>query len=257
MSGTNSRLWRWITLVAVLLNVAFNNFYEYLPIGGKTIVQITNEYPALFTPAGYAFAIWGVIYLSFIIYSIYQLLPSQSDVHFYDRLTIPFTLANLLGSIWIIIYTREFISLSLLIIVGMLCIGAIMFVKAKKGMESENLTNLLTIPFSLFFGWITVANIANTSIWLKASGWSGNISSETILTVIMIGLAVLFGVIISYFFKDVIYPLVIAWASIAIWVARKADNSSVANAALIAGIILVVWAVIVGIRFYKQTRNLI
>lgn len=255
MSGTNSRLWRWIALITVLLNVAFNNLYEYLPIGGKTIAQVTNDYPALFTPAGYAFAIWGVIYLAFIIYSIYQLLPSQSDVQFFDRLTIPFTLANLLGSIWIIIYTREFIALSLLIIIGMLCIGAGMFVTAKKGVASENLSGVLTVPFSLFFGWITVANIANLSIWLKASGLNGNLSSETTLTQIVI--AVLLGVIIGYLFKDVIYPLVIAWASIAIWVARKADNSLVANAAMMAGILLVVWALITGIRLYKKTRKLI
>jgi hypothetical protein len=60
---------RIAALIVVLLNIAFNSLYNYFPISGKTISEVTAEYHSQFTPAGYAFGIWGIIYLGFLIYS--------------------------------------------------------------------------------------------------------------------------------------------------------------------------------------------
>jgi hypothetical protein len=41
----------------IVLNVLANA----LPLGGRTTGEISDAYPNLFAPAGYTFAIWGLI----------------------------------------------------------------------------------------------------------------------------------------------------------------------------------------------------
>jgi hypothetical protein len=59
--------------LVILLNVLSNA----LPINGQTMPEISAKYPSLFTPAGFTFSIWGVIYLSLLIFVVWQALPAQ------------------------------------------------------------------------------------------------------------------------------------------------------------------------------------
>jgi hypothetical protein len=77
---------RWLTLLVVLFNVVVSSITDYLGIGGESIATVTRQYDSLFVPAGYAFSIWGIIYLSFIIYAVVQLLPAQKYKPVYDHL---------------------------------------------------------------------------------------------------------------------------------------------------------------------------
>jgi len=40
---------------------------------------VSAAYPTLFTPAGWAFAIWGLIFIMEGVFAVYQLLPSVRD----------------------------------------------------------------------------------------------------------------------------------------------------------------------------------
>jgi hypothetical protein len=46
---------------------------------GLTTGGVSDGIPSLFTPAGYVFSIWGVIYLALILYATYQALDAQRD----------------------------------------------------------------------------------------------------------------------------------------------------------------------------------
>ena len=48
-----------------------------------------------------------------------------------------------------------------------------MFVRAYDGTLDENLGRAWVAPFSLFLGWVSVATIANTTVWLVAVGFEG------------------------------------------------------------------------------------
>src|SRR5215217_2610940 len=76
---------RVLALVAILANVAFNYVYSMLPLGLPDMKTASDRYPNLFTPAPYAFSIWGLIYLSWIVYAIVGLLPSRRENPLFDR----------------------------------------------------------------------------------------------------------------------------------------------------------------------------
>jgi hypothetical protein len=56
-------------LVAVLL---VNWLANALPLNGKDTGQLSDQYPILTVPAGYASASWGLIYLCLIGFALYQ-----------------------------------------------------------------------------------------------------------------------------------------------------------------------------------------
>jgi hypothetical protein len=64
MSKANHILLKATNIIAFVLTVIVNSLAGSTTlIGGKTTADISNLYPTLITPAGYVFAIWGVIYL--------------------------------------------------------------------------------------------------------------------------------------------------------------------------------------------------
>ncbi|MEL7342117.1 MAG: hypothetical protein AAGM67_16665 [Bacteroidota bacterium] len=65
-----------LTLIAILLVIAWNYAVNAIPLNGMTSGEVSTLYPTLITPAGYAFSIWGVIYLGLLAFGIYQLLPA-------------------------------------------------------------------------------------------------------------------------------------------------------------------------------------
>jgi hypothetical protein len=246
MTKTGSQILRWLVLIFIITNIVFNGIYDKL-LGLNSITDVTVMYISYFTPAGYAFSIWGLIYLSLIIYSIAQLLPANRNIHLFDRIAIPVIIVNFLASFWVLVFVSDLIIISMGTILLMLFISAFIFKVTHEAVIGSIVSSWTIVPFSLLFGWLTVASLANLSLWLVANGIPAA-GQEPAIIILFILVAALIGVLICIKSKDYIYPLVIAWAGIAIWVARKNDQPAIALTALSSAIALIILAVIIGFR---------
>ena len=72
MSSDRTR--QLITVVAFLVTVAVNGAANALPINGQLTAEISDRFRVYVIPAGYVFAIWGVIYLALGAFTVYQAL---------------------------------------------------------------------------------------------------------------------------------------------------------------------------------------
>lgn len=251
MKTPNIRL-RWLTFISVIINVALSSIQDYIDIGGQSMRQVTDRYNNLFVPAGYAFAIWGLIYLAFVIYAIIQLLPAQRSKSIYDTLATPVIAINLLGLGWQLAFRYNQITLSVLIIIVMLLAGIILFIRAQQGVWAQHRNPWLMVPASLFLGWISVATMANISLWLVAMGWQGgNIGADT-CTIILLAAALILSIFISIRYKNFIYPAVIAWAAYAIFVTLQNESAWLAQAALYTAIGAFILTIIAATRKGKR-----
>jgi len=87
MAAKNSSLLRWSNILAFILTVIVNGLAGSTTIlGGKVTADISNANPTLITPAGYVFAIWGVIYVLLGAFVVYQALPRNLDKSFNERI---------------------------------------------------------------------------------------------------------------------------------------------------------------------------
>lgn len=208
-----------------------------------TIADISNANHNLFTPAGYAFSIWGFIYLLFLGFIIYQAKSPSNKITENDvviKIGWWFVLSCFANIMWITFWVYGYMEYSILAIFVLLF--SLIRIVIKNRMELWDapipVIAFLWWPFVFYSGWVTVASIANVSAYLKSINWEGFGYSETSWAITMILVAGIINFVITWKRNMREFAVVGAWALIAISVENWHANSIVANTALIVAIIL-------------------
>ena len=245
---------RWGVVALFLITVFINYASQAFLFSDRDTGNVSDQYSTLFTPADYAFAIWGLIYLTLGAYVIYQAFWAREEQHIYDQLA-PLLMVNLIAnSLWLPAFQYEQIALSvvfMLIILGTLIQLQIMLTKDTTLPPRERAR--VRVPFSLYLGWISVATITNLAVFVKYSGWQIPDASESTWVVIMASVGALLAVIVARATRDWVYPLVFAWAYVAIAV-KQADNELIAPVAWGLAVGLVALSGVVLVRGRRKER---
>lgn len=185
----------WLIAIVNLLSVIIVLFVNYASQvqlwGAPAIGSISNEFSNLITPASYAFAIWGPIFLgllAFCIYSFYRLFRYGTEQAFILQSMPWFVLANACNALWVYCFTLRLYGLSVLLML-ILLISLLQLVR-KFDMETWD-APIGTIafiwwPISLYAGWVAVATVVNIGLYLESLGWSGAPLNPTAWTIIML-----------------------------------------------------------------------
>jgi tryptophan-rich sensory protein len=224
-----------LNIITFVIVVVVNGLASTLPLNGLDTGQISDMIPSLFTPAGYVFSIWGVIYLALLAFSVYQALPAQRDNKRLQNIGPWFLLSNLFNSAWIFAWHYLQYGLSLVIMLGLLTSLLILYTKAGIGVKKaadwkEKL--FLDMPFGIYLGWIAVATIANAATVLLMNNWAGFGIAPEIWTIVVLLVGTVLAVAMAFLRKEIAYPLVAVWAFIGIYNARP-EVAPVAITALI------------------------
>jgi hypothetical protein len=214
---------RGLVILALLSTLTINYLSTALPINGMTPGEISDRFPVRFTPAGYVFAIWSIIYLGLLVYAVYQALPSQRLNPRLLAIAWPFVLSCIANSLWIFAWHYGYFPLSLLLMVVLLGALIIIYLRLWPAFPSATAIERWSthLPFRIYLGWITVATIANTAIVLYDQGWRGAPFSEPLWAAIMLGVATVIGLFFALHLRDAAYTLVLVWAFIGIYVKQN------------------------------------
>src|SRR5690606_22715698 len=225
--------------------VLFINYYaQAFGINGNTISEVSNEYNNLFTPASYAFSIWGLIYVGLITYVVFQVRRvyfSSGPAEFVKQTGYDFAIANIGNAAWVVAWLYNYTLLSVLI----MCIILISLIRIilKSNMERWDAPVKIIAftwwPVCLYSGWITVALIANVSAYLTKIGWDRMGISEVIWAIILIVVIVAINLLMITRRSMREFALVGAWGLVAIYVRQKDEISTLAITALAGAVILV------------------
>ncbi len=203
-----------IIAVATYLAMIIVNFLaNSLPINNRSTGQISDDYPNLFAPAGAAFSIWCLIYLLLGVYIIYQFINKSKKTEELIKKITPFFIGTSLANIsWIFAWHYDYIGISVLIMTVLL----FLLIKIADILRAEKFTLLekffIKLPFSIYFGWITVATIANITVFLVSIGWNGFGIADYIWTSIILLVGALIGILRMNKDKNIAYGLVLVWA---------------------------------------------
>lgn len=210
----------YLKIIAGLFYVAMvivNFLANSLPINNRSTGVISDAYPNLFAPAGLTFSIWGLIYLLLGGYVIYQFVKSSQKREGLFKKINPWFIATSMANIaWIFAWHYDYIGLSVLIMLTLL----VSLIKMADIIRVERFTALEKLfvwaPFSIYFGWITVATIANITVFLVSLGWNGFEVADFIWTSIILLVGTLIGILRMTKDKNVVYGLVFVWAYLGI-----------------------------------------
>jgi hypothetical protein len=206
---------RQITVILfVIATIAVNALANIIPFNGLNTGQISDRFQVYFVPAGYVFAIWGLIYIGLITYAVYQALPAQRDNPLLRSMAGPFILGSVANIIWLILW--HYLQFPGTLLAMLILLASLITIYLRLNGPSKNNSTgetwLVRIPFSIYLGWITVATIANVTDLLSFLKWNGwGISSEIWMAIILTAV-VSIASLMNFTRRDLAYSAVILWA---------------------------------------------
>jgi hypothetical protein len=239
------------TLAAVLGSIAINTLSNIFPLNGVSVGELSNTIFAAvqITPANYAFAIWGLVYIGLIGFGIYQLQPTQRENPRLRHSGYLLTIACIAQCAWIYLFLARLFPLSNLAMLGILVPLMVMYQRLGIGRErvSRQERWFIHLPISIYLGWISVATIVNVATALYSLKWDGWGIAPSIWTVVMMTTASIIAAVMSIQHRDTAYVLVIVWALVAIAIRQ-------ANTPLIMGTGWVLAIVLMGITLINELK---
>lgn len=237
--------------ITLLITLVINGFAASGALNDIDTGSLSDLYPVLFTPAGYVFSIWSLIYASLIAFSLYQLRPTLISESTLNRLRT-LTLGNfILNSLWILAWQYQYLVISLLIMAGLLVSLIAIYKEVTLLIAHKKYSKLwLKAPFSLYLGWICVATIANASVVLYDLNWNQFGMSALFWTIVMIGVATVLALLFQWLERDLIVSGVVVWAIIGITV-KHPEIVAIRNA-VGAAILVLIASTIASVSYRKR-----
>lgn len=229
-----------------LVSTIFVNYLSNTGVfNGNTMKTVSDRYFNFFTPAGYAFSIWGLIYLGLLTFTFYSgkcLFNKQQPHPALEKIGWWFFFSCVANSCWVAAWLYDYTALSVLlmavILISLLKIIANLNINLVKQQTKDYL--FINLPFTLYVGWISVAIIANVAALLTKINWNGWGIAPTTWTIIMVIIAGLVNVLMVTQRNMRAYGLVGIWALLAIAANQNSDGKSIVYACYTVGVAILI-----------------
>ena len=218
------------------LTLLFAVLFALSPLASDGFNGFTpDQFPAVqhrwpVQPAGWAFSIWGLIYLWLIAGSVWGLLKAPYDPE-WQRMRRPLLVSLTVGTFWIAAANASPILATAMIVV-MVVAAIIAFLRAGHGQPFWQVG-----PVGLYAGWLTAATGVAIAVLLSGYGIMSARPAAMLLIVVVLALALW---VQSRRPSGVTYPIAVAWALIGIVAANWGSGHS--HVAFLAGLGIVALA---------------
>lgn len=252
-----------LAVVVFGISLVLNGLAGTTLLGGNTTAQVSDAYPNLFAPAGITFTIWGIIYLLLAAYCVrlFTKFGKKHDksAHELALKVAPYFIAiSAINAAWILAWQYRVIWLSVLLIVAMLVLLARIALMTRGAKLALADWTTIVLPFNVYFGWITIATIANITTWLVSVQWDGWGLPAPAWTIIMLGVGAMIGVVTAWRIKSWVYLAVFIWAYDGIWLkhmsAQGFNNQHPAITTLLLQLMLVLGLSAVWVAYISRPR---
>ncbi len=221
-------------------------------MGSNPVGQSSNFESPLIVPAGYAFAIWSIIYIGIIAFPIYQFFIRREGHPLWKQVHVWYALNVICNGLWLICASYDW----QLICLGVIAIMLLTLYKINELLiaidkEYPDLNYWLErMVFSIYFAWITLATALNVSTVLAFYKWDGWGISELTWAIIILPVVSLVAGTVFWKYRDAAYASVVVWAFIALIVKHINDSM------ILTGISGAVVVIFLGLIFTKSRKVL-
>ena len=227
---------KYLNLLLFAGMIVMNYLANALPLNNKTTGELSDALPNLFVPAGITFSIWGIIYLLLLIYCVVQFTSTNQLVISY--ISWVFALNCVLNALWIVCWHYQKISLSLLVMTGIL-ISLIYINMMIKGLP----VGMIKAAFGVYLGWICIATIANVTALLVHFNWNGFGLPGEVWAIIMISAGAVITVLSVYRLRNPFIGLAVIWAFTGIIIKRQSDYKSIVAVSAAAIVLVIIFTI--------------
>lgn len=228
--------------VAIILAVIVQIGATFLPqLGyGEPIGDRSDSVRTLITPSGWAFSIWGPLFLGSAVYAIWQALPGQRHNSLLDQIGWWSVGALSAQGFWAI-YT-QFANLTIIsaiiIAFSLICLLAILRTLVYREIPfTASERWIVTLVFSALAAWLTAATIVNITATLTYYGIGGDFAFPYITAAIVLVGGIIASIAVARSKGNPWYALVFCWALLAIYFRGGQESQVIAIACIISGVL--------------------
>ncbi len=236
--------------VALIVTILVNYLSNAGILNGNTMKTMSDKYFNYFTPSGYAFSIWGLIYiglLGFVIYTGRSIFKKKKDL-ILEQVGWWFVISCIANSLWVVAWLYDYTATSVFIMALLLISLLKIVVNTRMELDTHPFRKYLFVywPFALYSGWISVAFIANIAAYLTKIHWTGWGISDVSWTIVMVVIAGLINIFMIRTRNLREYASVGIWALIAIAVSN--NNTSIIYTCYIVAAVVFVFIAVNGMK---------
>ena len=210
---------------------------------GQTPAEFASDSDATLKVVGWAFAIWGPIYLGLIVYAVRQLLPKTRESEILRAFGWPSVLALLGIGWWILAAAWDLEVATIVLIFGSLSVLLIPLLRkadAIRALSKGDRDRWMTVwPLAALAGWLTIAAPVNLLTIATGNGDLPSVLPPTGWALLAVAAAAGAGLLVTWRTRLLAYPLPIAWGLLGVFVAEQAKGNAVlAFGALAASLVV-------------------
>jgi hypothetical protein len=219
MEKTGYNKYQVANVAAIVLALAVNALANVLPINGVNTGQVSDSYPNLFTPPGYVFVIWGIIYTLAIVFAVYQVRPSQRGAQYLKQIGWLYLTSAVINASWIFVFHYSYgvptlylasTALLMLLLVNLIIIYTRLGVGVNETKRGVKLG--VHVPMSIYVAWISVATIAGLASAINVVSPGLPVATQATATAAMLVVALALTLAMLWLRRDMVFALVVVWA---------------------------------------------
>ena len=205
---------------------------------GEDVGTVARSYPTPVLPAGWTFGIWGVIYLAFVGYAVYQLLPTQRTRAVHRATGWWLAVSAVLNMAWVSTFSARYVLLAEVLLLALLGVLARVYGRLSRERAANTTERLaLRLPVALYTGWVSLAVVAGTAATGVRLGLPGDGAlAEIAAVLILLVAAAIVASVVTYATAVVGYAVAAVWALVGI--ALNAPPAAVGVAAAVAAVVV-------------------
>ena len=250
---------RWVVLACAVFAVVAA--YGQMAVGwGQTPQEFSADSDATLRVAGYAFSIWGLIYLGLLVYAVRQVLPQTGESLLIHRLGWPSAAALLGIGWWIFASAFDWEWATVVLIFGSLFVLLVPLMMNAGAIRALGRTDrdrwMVVWPLAMLAGWLTVASPVNLLTIVTGNGDLPASPSPTVWAMLAVAVVALTALVVTASLRMLAFALPVAWGLLGAFVAEQERNPSLAYAALAAAVaVLVVGAIVLTFRLRRGVER--
>lgn len=213
---------------------------------GTPVGERSDLVQTLITPAGWAFSIWGALYLGSLVFALLQFTAAARDSALFAALRWPAAGAFLGNALWATcVQLGDIDAVSTLIIFGSLVSILIAYRRIASSTPPFSTAERwgAILPLSALAAWLTAASIVNVAATLRYYGVD---AAPDVAPIISAAIVVIGGFIAAAALArgrgNPPFALVFLWALAAIFAAGGQQADAVALAAAVAALLVIIGA---------------
>lgn len=198
--------------LTAIAQIACARLTDFLHVGTNVELRsAATTHPLV--PLGFAFAIWGAIYLFSFTAAVWQAMPEQRHNRAVEAVGWNMAGIYLINAIWQIwVPLNGFDWISALLVAGALILGVSGLLRLRQDMVLSHIDNLMVFaPLALVTGWMTAACFVNFTSMLVAGGFAIDPTQANVSLGFLMALIV-FGGVMVWLTESVVYSAALLWA---------------------------------------------